>query len=40
MSLVPLFVAKYQFGPSILFISIWSLFYTIWCNQVFSVCGA
>ena len=37
--MVPIFVAKYQFDPSIFFISIWSLFWEIWCNQVFSVNG-
>jgi len=37
--LVLIFVTKYQFGPSIFFISIWSLFWEIWCNQVFSVSG-
>jgi len=37
--LVPIFIAKYQFGPSIFFISIWSLFWEIWCNQVLFVSG-
>jgi len=37
--LVKLFVANYQFGLSIFFISIWSLFWEIWCNQIISVSG-
>jgi len=37
--LIPIFVEKYQFSPSIFFISIWFLFLEIWCNQVISISG-
>jgi len=40
MSLVSVFVLKYQFDPSIFFISIWSILWKIQCNKVFLVSGA
>jgi len=37
MSLISIFIPKYQFDPSIYFISIWSVFWKFWCNQVIFV---
>jgi len=37
MSLIFIFVAKYWFCLLIFFISIWFLFWAIWCNYVSSV---
>jgi len=39
MYLVSIFVVKDQFGHSNFFISIWSLFWKIWYNQVLSISG-
>jgi len=39
MPLVYIFVMKSQFGPSIIFISIWSLFWKFDLNIVISVSG-
>jgi len=33
MTLVSMIVATYGFGTFIFFISIWFLFWKIWCNQ-------